>query len=128
MVEMDERPSGGDPRGDGEGAPSKEFVSEVITPVGSSFDTSSMAVGEPGLPMRFCWRGSEYQVARVLETWKTTGGCRHGSGERYVRKHWFRVETTDGSEMEIYFDRQARTRRPKQRWWLATVKSAAVGD
>ena len=27
----------------------------------------------------------------MVDKWKTTGSCRHGSGEQYVRKHWFRV-------------------------------------
>jgi phosphoribosylglycinamide formyltransferase-1 len=80
-----------------------------------------MATGEPGLPMRFRWRDSEYEVERIIDTWKTTGPCRNGGSEQYVRKHWFRVETTDGAEMQIYFDRQPRSRQNKKRWWLATV-------
>jgi phosphoribosylglycinamide formyltransferase-1 len=106
----------------GSGGPRhKEFVSELIVPVEGAFDTAAMATGEPGLPRRFRWRDEEYQVAEVLEKRKTTGPCSHGSGERYVRKHWFRVLMADGTEMEIYFDRQARTREVKRRWWLATV-------
>jgi len=99
----------------------KEFVSEPIIPVGGSFDTAAMATGEPGLPARFRWRETDYEVARVLDRWKTTGACRHGSGEQYVRRHWYRVEATDGTLMEIYFDRQPRTGRSKQRWWLAAI-------
>jgi hypothetical protein len=99
----------------------KEFVSEPIVPVGGTFDTSAMASGEPGLPERFRWRDSEYEVARVLERWKTTGACRNGSDEQYVRKHRFRVELTDGTQMELYFDRQPRSGRSKQRWWLAAI-------
>ena len=99
----------------------KEFVSEPITPAGGSFDTAAMAAGEPGLPARFRWRETEYEVARVLDTWKTTGDCHHGSGEQYVRRHWYRVEATDGTLMEIYFDRQPRSGRSKARWWLATI-------
>ena len=99
----------------------KEFVSEPVVPARGSFDTPSMVAGEPGLPMRFAWRGTEYEIARVLEKWKTTGPCRHGSSEQYVRRHWFRVETTDGTVMELYFDRQPRARQEMQRWWLATV-------
>lgn len=99
----------------------KEFISEPIFPVAGSFDVSAMTAGEPGLPARFTWRGAEHEVARVLESWKTVGPCRHGSGEKYVRRHWFRVVTTDGSEMELYFDRQPRVRQKTQRWWLATI-------
>jgi len=99
----------------------KQFISEAITPVDASFSTSSMCAGEPGLPVRFRWRNTLYEVARVLEKWKSTGDCRHGSGEQYVRKHWFRVEVTDGTQMEIYFDRQPRSRKNKQRWWLAAI-------
>jgi hypothetical protein len=101
--------------------PHKEFVSEPITPVAGSFDTASMAAGEPGMPGRFVWRDTEYEVDRVLEAWKTTGPCTHGSREQYVRRHWFRIVTTSGAEMEIYFDRQARVRQKSLRWWLATV-------
>ncbi len=90
-------------------------------PVEGSFLTVSMGTGEPGLPVRFRWRDIEYEVARVIEQWKTTGACKHGSSEQYVRKHWFRVEATDGTQMDIYFDRQPRSRQKKQRWWLATL-------
>jgi hypothetical protein len=103
------------------GAHHREFVSEAVTPVGGSFDTTAMSAGEPGLPGRFRWRDIEYEVLRVLDKAKTTGDCWHGSGEQYVRKHWFRVEVTGGIEMELYFDRNPRSRRGRQRWWLATV-------
>ena len=99
----------------------REFVSEPIEPVEGSFDTAGMACGEPGLPRRFRWRGTEYEVSRVLEKWKTAGDCRGGSGERYVRKHWYRVNTTDGAEMELYFERQQRPGRGKKRWWLLAI-------
>jgi len=101
--------------------PNRQFISEAIIPVDASFITSSMSSGEPGLPARFRWRDTEFEVAAVLEKWKTTGDCRHGSGEQYVRRHWFRVEVTDGTQMDIYFDRQPRSGRSKQRWWLATI-------
>jgi hypothetical protein len=103
------------------------FVSEPIVPIGNSFRVSDMATAEPGLPMRFRWRDVEYEVARVVEKWKTTSDCRNGSSEQYVRKHWFRVVTTDGTEMRIYFERQARPgpkSNKKRRWWLATVSRA----
>jgi hypothetical protein len=97
----------------------KQSVCEAITPVGTRLDTSSMTMGEPGLPARFLWRATEHEAAMVLEKWKTTGACHHGGGERYVRRHWFVVEATDGTRMEIYFDRQPRS---KQRWWLAAIR------
>ena len=101
--------------------PRKEFISEPIAPVQGSFVTGAMATGEPGLPRRFRWRDAEYEVARVLDTWKTTGACRHGSAEQYVRKHWFKLVLTDGSQVEIYFDRQPRSRQKMRRWWLASI-------
>jgi hypothetical protein len=84
-----------------------------------------MATGAPGLPERFVWRGQEYRIEKVVEKWKESSPCRSGGGERYLRKHWYRVRTTDGSQMKIYFERQARSaRQAKQRWWLYTVTRA----
>lgn len=96
--------------------PQEKFVSESITP---TLLAAPAVPGEPGIPVRFLWRGVEYEIGRVIEKWKTTGDCRHGSGEKYVRRHWFRVKTTDGTEMRIYFERQARSKQNKKRWWLA---------
>jgi phosphoribosylglycinamide formyltransferase-1 len=81
------------------------FVSEPITPLNASFDPAGMARGEPGLPHQFRWRKKEFTVARVLEQWKDHGDCAHGSGERYVRRHGYRIETTDGTIMRLYFQR-----------------------
>ena len=103
----------------------EEFVSERIVPVPGTFDTRGMTAGAPGLPKRFVWRGNEYTVAEVVETWKETSNCKHGSSEQYVRKHWFRIRTTAGDEMKLYFERQARSRRElKTRWWLYTISPA----
>ena len=100
----------------------EEFVSEQIKPVAGTFDPAAMTRGEPGLPQRFVWRDTEYTLAAVLEVWKEDGPCRQGSGERYLRKHWFKVLTEQGPRMTIYFDRQARSnRQPKARWWLYTI-------
>ena len=100
----------------------EEFVGEQIRPVAGTTGTLGMTRREPGLPRRFTWRGEQYEVAEVLERWKQTGPCTSGSGERYVRKHWYRVRTMDGQEMKLYFERQARSKAlRKKRWWLHSV-------
>lgn len=102
----------------------ERFISEVIRPVGAAFDVSRMAAGEPGLPREFVWRGRTIKIAAVLRTWRETGKCRHGSPERYVRKHWFEVATTSSSTMKIYFDRQPRNGPKSDRWWLFTIRES----
>ena len=98
-----------------------KFVSEAIVPITIVAPTE---IGEPGMPVRFRWRGAEYEVARVIEKCKTAGDCRHGSGERDVRRHWYWVEIAGGTEMRIYFERQGRPGQNKKRWWLASVMAA----
>ncbi len=101
----------------------EEFISESITPVEGTFDTTAMARAEPGLPGRFTWRDNEYTVAQILKQWKESGPCKSGSSEVYLRKHWFKIITEDNMEMTIYFQRQSRTKKQnKKRWWLYTVK------
>lgn len=100
----------------------EQLISEALTPITDEIDARSVIIGVPVLPTRFVWRGAEYRVAEVIESWKETGACTHGSGERYVRKHWFRVRTTGNEEMKIYFERKPRSiRQSKQRWWLYTL-------
>ena len=81
-----------------------------------------MATGAPGLPREFSWKGGKFAVLEVLECWKETGSCRHGSGERYIRKHWFRIRAGPDTEMEIYFERQARA-KTGSRWRLYTIRT-----
>jgi phosphoribosylglycinamide formyltransferase-1 len=100
------------------------FVGEGITPEDASFSTSAMAMGKPGLPQKSSWKGKSFSVLEVLEEWKEAGDCRHGSGERYVRKHWFRVRTSDELEMKIYFERQGRS-SGGSRWRLSSLRSVA---
>ena len=108
---------------------SRRFVGERIEPVAGTLDTRGMSRGEPGLPARFIWRGREVAVERVLERWKTTGRCTSGSDELYVRKHWFRIRTTSGEEMTLYFERQARSSRDrKTRWWLYALHGPRERD
>lgn len=100
----------------------EEFVSELIEPAAGSGDPAGMVKGEPGFPRRFFWRGKEYETAEVLAAWKEDGPCKAGSGEKYLRKHWYRIKTTEGQGMKIYFERQGRSKKQiKKRWWLYTV-------
>lgn len=99
------------------------FVSDSITPVTSTADTTAMASGGPGLPSEFTWRSESLIIAKVLKNWRETGPCRNGSSESYVRKHWYDVETTTHQKARIYFDRQPRSRNPKKRWWLFSIET-----
>ena len=102
------------------------FVGESITPDDASFSVSPMAMGKPGLPRKFSWKGRRFSVLEVLEEWKESGDCRHGSGERYVRKHWFRVRTSEDLEMKIYFERQGRS-SGGSRWRLYSIRNTEPG-
>jgi hypothetical protein len=95
------------------------FIGEPIKPVAGMFHAGMMARGTPGLPRRLTWRGEEHEVAAILEVRRTLGPCTSGSGEMYVRRHWFTVRTTAGITMTLYCDRQTRRgQSPKARWWL----------
>ena len=65
----------------------ERLISEAIKPLTETAETMRMAIGEPGLPRKFVWRGRTVTVAAVLRTWRETGKCRHGSPEKYVHKH-----------------------------------------
>ncbi len=103
------------------------FISEPITPVDASFDTAGMARGEPGLPLKFRWRKKEYDVTAVIEKGKGHGDCRNGSGERYVRRHDFRVRTAQGLVFRLYFQRTVgRGQTGKSRWWVHSIEDCAA--
>ena len=104
----------------------ESFIGEPVTPKPGSFDTSLMATGIPGVPHEFTWRGTEYKIAAIIETWKTVGPCTSGANEKYVRRHYYRVSTTSGDTMTLYCDRHAaRGKNPlKNRWVLYSVASS----
>lgn len=107
-----------------------KLVSESITVDPDDLEPPA-AIGEPGAPRRFTWRGEDVAVAQVLRRWRETRDCTHGSGEQYAFKHWFEVESGDGRRMRIYFERKARSRADrKRRWWLYSVehKSQVSGE
>jgi len=102
----------------------EKFVSDPIKPVAGTFDTESMTRGEPGLPSRFVWRKKEYVIARIMDKWKETSPCTSGAKEKYVRKHWYKIRTTDGLNMKIYFERKSMSKgQGKKRWWLYSVSN-----
>lgn len=100
---------------------SERFIGASIRPVENTIDPARMGLGEPGLPREFLLKKQVIKIERVLRTWHEIGDCHHGSGERYLRKHWFEVVTQAGERMKIYFERQARTGR-KIRWHLYTLQ------
>ena len=101
------------------------FISEPLTP-DASFDPVAMSRGEPGLPATFRWRERELIVAEVLETSREYGDCKHGSGERYLRKHCYRIRTTNGLILRIYFQRSFGRSRSSARWWLQSIEESST--
>lgn len=99
--------------------PPEQFISEPITPTPGTFDTRTIAQGEPGLPHRFTWRGHEYTVDEVLTVWKTSSP--DTTGEVYLRRHWWQLRTTTGHIMKLYFERQKNRKNAKARWFLYTM-------
>jgi phosphoribosylglycinamide formyltransferase-1 len=101
----------------------ERFISEPITPVEGTLNLAETPVGEPPLPQKFIWRDVEYTVDKILDKRKELGrDATHGSKEKYLRKHWFRVRTTSGHTMNIYFERRAKSKAQRlTRWWLYTL-------
>jgi hypothetical protein len=104
----------------------EHYIGEEIHPVKEEFDYSASAPGEPALPRQFIWRHQTIEIRYILRRWKTASGCRHGSADRYVRKHWYEIRTMDNRVMTIYFDRQFKDPRgQKRRWWLFSMTDDA---
>lgn len=104
----------------------EQFIGEPIVPDAATFDTARMSAGEPGLPGRFVWHDKTYTVEKVLSTWHKTSPCTHGSGEMYVRRHYYKVLAESGERMTLYFDRHPRRNESKgPRWWLLSMERDA---
>jgi phosphoribosylglycinamide formyltransferase-1 len=104
---------------DGYSAPGEKLISEPVTPVAGSFDAAAMARGTPGVPTEFIWRGTPYRVKNILGERKTLRGCHHGSGEQYIDKHFYDIETESGDRMTLY---RTRSGSKKDSWILYTMK------
>lgn len=100
--------------------PAPRAVFEEVTPEGLGFDANAMARGEPGVPMRFRWRGRTYEVAQVLATRREVSRADAGAGA-YVRRHVVTVVTRSGERMELSGARGPRGGRANARWMLRTV-------
>jgi len=102
-----------------------EFVSEPITPDAGTFDSTAMATGTPGLPTGFSWRDRHYQIGETLSAWKASESCTHGSGERYLRKHFWKVRLGTGEIATLYALRKVKAgENTKRRWWLYTLEKS----
>ena len=102
----------------------ERLVSEAIQPVKGTFDAAAMARGEPGVPGRFVWRDREHRVTRILETWKDIKPGQDCPDCMYLKKHWYRIITDDGTQMRLYFDRQPRRGKSASvRWFVFSVGS-----
>ena len=51
-----------------------QLISEQLQPLLGEV-SSRVVTGEPLFPAGFAWRGVEYTVSEVIETWKETGPC-----------------------------------------------------
>jgi len=99
-----------------------ELISEAIRVDTATMDAPAHT-GEPGTPRHLTWRKERYEVAQVLDRWKSHGNCTHGSGERYLRRHWMKVRTAEGPVMTLYFERKPRrgAKPGTSRWYLYGV-------
>lgn len=55
-------------------------------------------LGRERQPLLFTWRGQQYRVREVLDTWRDIGAWWEGEAER---EYW-RVETEDGGVWELW--------------------------
>src|SRR5512138_2365466 len=108
----------------------EHFIGADLKPVIATCDTLRMAAGEPGLPREFVWGDQTISILAVHRTWHETSPCRHGSGEQYVSKHWYEVETEAHDRLKIYFDRQPprRGHHKESRWRLFSRISLSADE
>jgi len=82
--------------------PPGTFVGECIRPSGTEFALPA-TVGEPAVPLRFTWQRRDFEVRAVRRRWKGYEPDRtHGSGQRYLRRHWYELGMTDETFWTVY--------------------------
>ncbi|MFQ5502032.1 MAG: DUF6504 family protein [Phycisphaerae bacterium] len=106
-----------------------EFISETIRPDVGSADADAMARGMAGLPAGFTWRSRHYRILEVLSEWKRSEHCHHRrNGERYYRKHYYRVQVDTGETMTLYVVRHTKPgENPGNRWRLYAIDHMVEG-
>jgi hypothetical protein len=106
----------------------ESLISEPIEPLLEELAERPFLAGEPALPSSFRWRGDVYRIESILESWKEYSTGSRSMPERYLKKHWFRLRVSGGTEMKIYFERSVRSKGgAKTRWWLYTVAAPDDG-
>lgn len=95
--------------------PDDEFISEPLRPLRGTFGTQAMSTGLPGLPAGFTWRDTAYTVVAVVAAWKASAPS---SGQLYLRRHYYRLQMSDGSEWTVYFLRHVYGNAARKRWYL----------
>ncbi len=95
-----------------------DFVSGPISPLAGTFDTSGMAGGAPGIPEGFVRNGRTTRITEILGGWKLARP-EPGSGELYVRRHYYRLRMDDGDTWVVYCLRGSTgVRTSPHRWFL----------
>ena len=80
---------------------------------------------DPGTrePMSFSFRDEIYEVAQIMTSWQDyafpSDRRRHRWWERHHR-NYYRVQTPDGRQFEIYYDRGVSLDSPKYMRWYVT--------
>jgi len=72
------------------------------------------------LPQSFVWRGKNYRIEKIIDTWSDHGFGSLGSRPKWwLRRHrnYYRVATSEGEIFEIYYDRGA-----KEKCWVIYQK------
>ena len=103
-----------------------EFVSEPIRPDAGTADAGSMASGIPGLPRGFEWRDRHYSIRSLISSWKKSESENHRpGGEKYYRKHYYKVTVDTGDVMTLYAVRHMKAgENARNRWWIHTIERA----
>ena len=93
----------------------RRFVSAPLSPAADGFLTEADGSAPP-VPRAFSWKEGEFHVTSVLRSWRSSKTDR---GDKYLKRHWFALQTEEGPVIEVYYDREAR--RGTSQWWLYTV-------